>query len=250
MSDELPNPWCRGTPEERFEHIIDALGDLLDDSANKFASDPPEDRYIKKVEEMVDTLDLMRDEFQRISVSPGVTTEVQALCARATMKIEQRISVIEQRDRLERKFGVAQLTISSLRRQVSGLQIQIAGKDAALRQVPRLGDIIRWRSTGTEEERVLPRAQAKEIFEQCENALNNGNNEKTYRGRVNVYLRWLQHLYNKSMKNLVKPIMSFDEWLDAIDNEIENESQREEDVREHESERMKGLHDNQTRDGR
>ena len=246
---EPPEGWNRGSPADRFNHLIEALSALFDDSANAFMSDPPEDRYIKKVEEMIDTLDLMRDEFQRISVSPGSTTEIQALCSRAVQKIEQRVSVIYQRDRLETKLGVANLEIDNLRHQVSGLQRQISGKNEALRTVPLLGDIIRWRSTGTDKEREHARGQADTIFKLCAAALNSSHTAtgilRTEQERYQMRLRWS---YNQAMKNLVKPIMTFEEWIRAVDNSIEAEqlaadskAQHEEDARAHETERMIGV---------
>lgn len=244
MADPLSEPthpegWNRGTPDQRFEHLIEALSKLFDNGANRFMSDPPEDRYIKTVEEMVDTLDLMKDEFQRIAVNPGVTTEVQALCTRAVSKIEQRVSVIYQRDRLESKLGVANLEIDNLRHQVSGLQRQIAGKNEALRTVPLLGDIIRWRSTGTDKEREHARGQADAIFKLCAAALNSSHSAtgilRTEQDRYQMRLRWS---YDQA-------IMTFEEWIRAVDNAIEAEqlnadakAQHDEDIRAHETERM------------
>jgi hypothetical protein len=58
-----------------------------------------------------DTIDLMRDEFQRIKgccvEDADVASEIQGICDRAMLNIVQRVPVIKQRDNAERRLGVA-----------------------------------------------------------------------------------------------------------------------------------------------
>lgn len=47
---------------------------------------------------LIDQIDLMRDEFQRIASCPGVTSEITDICWRALAAIKQAVPVIVQRD--------------------------------------------------------------------------------------------------------------------------------------------------------
>ena len=51
-----------------------------------------------------DTIDLMRDEFQRIIANPDSTPEIKGICVRAISEILVRVPIIEERDRLEREL--------------------------------------------------------------------------------------------------------------------------------------------------
>lgn len=53
------------------------------------------------VSELIDTLDMMRDEFLRIIACPGCNAEIEDLANRAQLNLIQRVPVIEQRDRAE-----------------------------------------------------------------------------------------------------------------------------------------------------
>jgi hypothetical protein len=52
---------------------------------------------------IADTLDLMKDEFERIQRAPGVSAEVIQLCNRAVADIEQHVPIIKQRDEALKK---------------------------------------------------------------------------------------------------------------------------------------------------
>jgi len=54
------------------------------------------------IQQLTDALDLMRDEFRRISVCPGCTDEIKGLCDRAKTNLVQKVPVIAQRDEAER----------------------------------------------------------------------------------------------------------------------------------------------------
>lgn len=51
--------------------------------------------------DLIDALDMMRDEFQRIIACPGCNAEIEDLANRAQLKLIQRVPVIVQRDRAE-----------------------------------------------------------------------------------------------------------------------------------------------------
>ena len=55
--------------------------------------------------DLIDTLDMMRDEFQRIIACPGCNAEIEDLANRAQLKLIQHVPVIVQRDRAERKVA-------------------------------------------------------------------------------------------------------------------------------------------------
>jgi len=63
----------------------------------------------------IDTLDLMRDEFKRIRALHSIDTphdqEVNGLCDRAIMQINQRVSVITQRDQLAESLREAKIAL-------------------------------------------------------------------------------------------------------------------------------------------
>ncbi len=59
--------------------------------------------------ELIDHIDLMRDDLLRIRSCPGATEEIRQLCDRAITGTKQRVPVIAQRDRAEGR--VAELTI-------------------------------------------------------------------------------------------------------------------------------------------
>lgn len=61
-----------------------------------------------------DTLDLMRDEFQRIIANPDSTPEIKGICVRAISEILVRVPIIEMRDRLERELEVARAKLSEV----------------------------------------------------------------------------------------------------------------------------------------
>lgn len=58
-----------------------------------------------------DTLDLMRDEFQRIKSCPGCDSEIAQLCDRAQLNLLQRVPVIAQRDRAGDRLRVAKTAL-------------------------------------------------------------------------------------------------------------------------------------------
>jgi hypothetical protein len=59
------------------------------------------------------TLDLMRDEFQRIrALNPS--SEIMGICERAVSGITQRVSVIQQRDQAERERATLQARLAEL----------------------------------------------------------------------------------------------------------------------------------------
>lgn len=64
---------------------------------------------------MVDTIDLMCDEFLRIKALPNIQDEAVTFCDRAVSGIRQRVPVIQQRDDLERKLRAAQAELAELR---------------------------------------------------------------------------------------------------------------------------------------
>lgn len=64
--------------------------------------------------EMQDTLDMMRDEFQRILALTDTTEEQKGICERDAYEIEQRVSVIQQRDEALDKLSEARTQISIL----------------------------------------------------------------------------------------------------------------------------------------
>ena len=67
-----------------------------------------------EISKLTDTLDLMRDEFLRIKVcSVG---EVTQLCERAIANIEQKVPVIVQRDKSERRNVVIRVALDELLR--------------------------------------------------------------------------------------------------------------------------------------
>lgn len=51
--------------------------------------------------DLIDALDMMRDEFLRIIACPGCNAEIEDLANRAQLKLIQRVPVIVQRDRAE-----------------------------------------------------------------------------------------------------------------------------------------------------
>jgi hypothetical protein len=61
-----------------------------------------------------DTLDLMRDEFQRIEAMT-VSGEIGGICARAKQKITQRVPVIAQRDEAQRELAAARQELAQAR---------------------------------------------------------------------------------------------------------------------------------------
>jgi len=61
-----------------------------------------------------DTIDLMRDEFQRIKSCPGSNSEIGQLCDRAQSNLLQRVPVIAQRDRAEDRLGVAKTALHQI----------------------------------------------------------------------------------------------------------------------------------------
>lgn len=63
---------------------------------------------------MVDTIDLMCDEFLRIKAVANIQDEAVTFCDRAVSGIRQRVPVIQQRDDLERKLRAAQAALCEI----------------------------------------------------------------------------------------------------------------------------------------
>ena len=55
--------------------------------------------------DLIDALDMMRDEFQRIIACPGCNAEIEDLANRAQLKLVQRVPVIVQRDEAQAELS-------------------------------------------------------------------------------------------------------------------------------------------------
>lgn len=76
-------------------------------------------------EKLTDILDLMRDEFKRIKVCPGVTSEIIGLCERAITTVTQNVPVIVQRDKAEEQLAKIK---SNLYNDADGLYLHTKSK--------------------------------------------------------------------------------------------------------------------------
>lgn len=74
------------------------------DSTLTDASSTPDSRVgssDSSASDLIDALDMMRDEFQRIVACPGCNAEIEDIANRAQLKLIQHVPVIVQRDRAE-----------------------------------------------------------------------------------------------------------------------------------------------------
>jgi chromosome segregation ATPase len=100
---------------------------------------------------LIDTLDLMRDEFRRIqarigeqegSEPTGVLREIYYLCARALSGIPQRVPVIQQRDDAERRVRELEVKLETAISTVTAInggfmgQVHAEIKDARAKHAP------------------------------------------------------------------------------------------------------------------
>jgi hypothetical protein len=70
--------------------------------------------------DLIDALDMMRDEFLRIIACPGCNAEIEDLANRAQLKLIQRVPVIVQRDRAEDEACRLRVRLREIEEYVSG----------------------------------------------------------------------------------------------------------------------------------
>ena len=70
--------------------------------------------------DLIDALDMMRDEFLRIIACPGCNAEIEDLANRAQLKLIQLVPVIVQRDRAEDEAMKLRVRLREIEGYVSG----------------------------------------------------------------------------------------------------------------------------------
>jgi len=70
--------------------------------------------------DLIDALDMMRDEFLRIIACPGCNAEIEDLANRAQLKLIQHVPVIVQRDRAEDESCRLRVRLREIEEYVSG----------------------------------------------------------------------------------------------------------------------------------
>lgn len=70
--------------------------------------------------DLIDALDMMRDEFLRIIACPGCNAEIEDLANRAQLKLIQHVPVIVQRDRAEYEACRLRVRLREVEEYVSG----------------------------------------------------------------------------------------------------------------------------------
>lgn len=88
-----------------------------------------------EVSQLTDHVDLMRDEFIRISINPGASSEIKGLCDRALETTKQRVPVICQRD-------IAVHDLAAARAEIAKLQSQIAKWIPVSERPPITGQVV------------------------------------------------------------------------------------------------------------
>ena len=84
--------------------------------------------YVREVSQLTDTLDMMRDEFQRIIACPGCNGEIEDLANRAQLKLIQHVPVIVQRDRAEAEAMKLRVKNRELRAALTACHSAMLGK--------------------------------------------------------------------------------------------------------------------------